>query len=68
MSTDSIMPAIHAAIDTANDLGTRYGFEMAKLAVVALLYDEMTRADYMPPRELIGKVQALQMPAKRVAS
>jgi hypothetical protein len=58
---------VNRAVVAANDAGARYGFEMAKLTVVGLLYDEMAAAagqgrDVTTVRELVTKVQALQMP------
>lgn len=69
MSTADITQFVDSAIKRANDTGAHYGFEMAKLAVIGLLYDEAMaaiegRGTLTAMADLVLKVKALQLPQR----
>lgn len=58
---------IASTMDGANKSGAIYGFEMCRLAVIGLLYDEATaavegRSTLAAVSDLVAKVKALQLP------
>ena len=60
-----ITQVIATAMDGANKSGAIYGFEMCRLAVIALLYDEAAaggRTSLAAVADLVVKVKALQLP------
>lgn len=62
-----ISQVVAAAMDNANKSGAIYGFEMCRLAVIGLLYDEAMaavegRSTLAAVTDLVVKVKALQLP------